>query len=89
MTFLPGGRTATIRAGAPLLGIVKAAGLPIGYACRGRGVCLACRLRVEGAQDAPGPAEQALLARIDEPGPWRIACLARVLGDATVQADYW
>ncbi|MCB9546636.1 MAG: (2Fe-2S)-binding protein [Myxococcales bacterium] len=89
VTFLPSGRTAEARAGATLLGVIRGAGLPIGYACRGRGVCLACRVRVTGPLAAPDVAERALLDRIADPGPWRIACLARLAGDATVQADYW
>ena len=89
LTFRPDGATVEAREGATLLAIVRRAGRPIGFSCRGLGVCLACRLRVEGPMAPPSPAEQALLARIDVPGPWRIACLARIAGDVTVQADYW
>ena len=89
ITLLPSGRVVPARPGATLLAVVLGAGMPIGYSCRGRGVCIACRLRVEGEVEPPDDVEQGLIARIAEPGPWRIACLARVAGDATVQADYW
>jgi ferredoxin len=89
ITFLPDGATLEVPAGTRLLAAVLRAGRPIGYSCRGLGVCVACRLRVEGDAAPPDERERALLARIAEPGPWRIACLARIDGDVTVRADYW
>lgn len=100
VTLRPSGHQEPARVGATLLAVVRAAGLPIGFSCRGRGVCLACRLHVEGALAPPDPQEQALLARVAAEveaapldgrpaGGWRIACLARVAGDVAIQADYW
>jgi ferredoxin len=89
ITFLPDGATLEVPRGTRLLGAVLRANRPIGYSCRGLGVCVACRLRVEGEMAPPDERERRLLARVAEPGPWRIACLARVEGDVTVRADYW
>lgn len=89
ITFLPDRQTLEVPRGTRLLAAVLRAGRPIGYACRGLGVCVACRLRVEGPMSPPDDRERALLARLEEPDAWRIACLARVEGDVEVRADYW
>ena len=90
VTFLPDGATLNVPAGTPLLGAVLRAGSPIGYACRGLGVCVACRLRVEGSVSGVTEAEARLLATLEpETGAYRIACLCRVEGDCRVRADYW
>ena len=75
--------------GTPLLALIRRANLPLGLACGARGVCLACKVRVAGPMLPPGVTEAALLTQITEPGPWRIACLARVAGPVEVTADYW
>ena len=89
VTFEPDGQTLEVPAGTPILRAVLRAGRPIGYSCRGAGVCVACRVRVLGTVSPPTPAERALLIRTDEPEGFRIACLARVEGDLSVRADYW
>lgn len=89
VTFEPDGQTLEVRRGTRLLTAVLRAGRPIGYACRGLGICVACRLRVRGAVSPPGDRERALLSKLDDPAAWRIACLARVEGDVRVRADYW
>ncbi len=89
MTFEPDGQTLEVTPGTSLLAAVLRAGRPIGYACRGLGVCVACRLRVEGPLSPVGEAEARLLAALEEPAPYRIACLARIVGDVRVRADYW
>ena len=89
VTFEPDGAVLEVAAGTPLLTAVLRAGRPIGYACRGQGICVACRLRVRGDVSPIDAAEAALLARLDDPGDQRIACLCRVRGDCAVRADYW
>lgn len=94
VTFLPDGQRVDAPAGARLMGLVRQAGRPIGSSCRGRGICIACRLRVDGPMQPPDEAERRLLIQIAEEdgegeGAWRIACLARIAGDVKVRADYW
>lgn len=89
LTFLPDGATLDVPPGTPLLAAVLRAGRPIGYSCRGAGVCVACRLRVEGPVSTPSPTELRLLAGLDAPELYRIACLCKIEGDCTVRADYW
>lgn len=94
VVFEPDGQTIEAPTGARLLGLVLQAGRPIGYACRGRGVCVACRLWVSGPQSPIDPEEAALLAKVSPPhargeARLRIACLARVEGDVRVRASYW
>lgn len=89
VTFLPDGATLEVEPGTRLLAAVLRAGRPIGYSCRGLGVCVACRLQVAGPLSPPGVRERRLLARLEAPHTYRIACLARVLGDVQVRADYW
>ena len=77
-----------------VLGVVLEAGLPIGRACRGAGICLACGVWLEGPQSPIEPAEAALIARRAGPirrgdARWRIACLARIEGDVRIDTDYW
>ena len=80
--------------GRRLLSVIKGSNLPIGYACRGRGVCTACAVWVSGDAGPIGDAESTLLERLDPTeetgrGVQRIACLARVNGDLKIRADYW
>lgn len=89
ITFLPDGQRLEAPANARLMGLVRQAGRPIGASCRGRGICVACRLRVNGPMQPPDEAERRLLMQIEEPGEWRIACLARIAGDVQIRADYW
>lgn len=89
VTFLPDGATLDVPPGTPLLAAVLRAGRPLGYSCRGLGVCVACRLRVEGAVSPVEPEEARLLSGLAEPEAYRIACLCRVQGDCRVRADYW
>lgn len=90
ITFLPDRQQLEVPAGTRLLAAIQRARRPIGLSCRGHGVCVACRVRVEGPMEPIAANEAELLTRIDDPGAWRIACLARVgEADLQVQADYW
>jgi ferredoxin len=89
VTFSRAAPRLEVPAGTTLLAATLRAGRPIGYACRGRGVCVSCRLRVEGDVAPPTPAEVRLLETLPAPAMYRIACLCRVEGDCRVRADYW
>jgi ferredoxin len=92
VTFEPDGAVLEVCPGTPLLAAILRAGRPIGYACRGQGVCVSCRLQVWGAVSPVDAAEAALLARLgpDAQVPdQRIACLVRIEGDVRVRASYW
>ena len=94
VTFLPDGQTLDVPRRRRVLAAVLAADRPIGYACRGLGVCVACRIWVEGPQSPIGEAEERLLGQVEGPhskgaATLRIACLAQIEGAVTVQADYW
>ena len=92
--FQPSGQRHSVRPGTRLLKCVLNAGLPIGYACRGLGVCVACALWVRGEVSEIEAAEAALLHRVDGPHirglfRLRIACFVRIEGGVEVHADYW
>ena len=89
LTFEPSGRTLEVEPGLPLLAAVLRAGLPIGYACRGLGVCTSCRLRVWGELAPPDAAERTLLRRSGAEAGERLACFVRLTADVRVQAGYW
>ena len=94
ITFQPDGETLETPVGSRLLKVVLGTGRPIGYSCRGQGVCTACVLWVSGDVSPISPPEQALLDRLGpshstSEGQQRIACFARINGDVTVRADYW
>lgn len=87
-------RPSRVRRGRKALGVVLERGLPIGRSCRGVGICLACGVWLEGPASPIGPTEAALIARRDGPtargeARWRVACLARIEGDARIDTDYW
>tara|TARA_B100001250_G_C19602148_1_gene701107 strand:- start:254 stop:565 length:312 start_codon:yes stop_codon:yes gene_type:complete len=94
VTFAPSGVTNTVNRGRRLLTVIREAKLPIGYSCRGQGVCTACAVRVIGDLEPANLQETKLIERIEDHAPnqdgaIRIACLARVDSDLTVRADYW
>lgn len=69
-----------VAAGTTLLAALVRAGIPIGRACRGAGVCRSCRLRViAGHQLLTQPTAQEVRWRLapDE----RLACEARIEAD--------
>jgi adenylate cyclase len=75
-----GGRTVRPKAGATLLEISRAAGVPHAAICGGRGRCTTCRVLVlNGADDLPPPnhTEAAALERIGAPPGVRLACQIR------------
>lgn len=87
--FMPSGVRAQAREGETLLQVALRAELDLDPWCGGAGACATCRVVVlagaEGLSPMTNP-ERALLRIVDglTPGA-RLACSARVLGDASVR----
>lgn len=85
-----------MRSGMNLWVFIRKRGHPIGSACSGVGVCAACAVKLTpdstSAHAAASPQndfERQSLERHGHSKDERLACLTRVFGDVTVQADYW
>ena len=93
VTFWPSNETKTVPRGIRLLKTIRAAGYPIGFSCRGQGVCVACVVWVSGEVPEPCPKEIALLQRLEpdhrEGFVRRIACFVHVEDDIALTTDYW
>jgi 2Fe-2S ferredoxin len=92
VTFVPIGRSAAGKGDETLLDVARRAGVPLGNACGGVGICARCRVQlVEGAENlTPRTAIEARVSaerglESDE----RLACQAVVLGNCTVTTPYW
>ncbi len=87
--FLPSGVHAAAREGETLLQVLLRAGIEMDPWCGGAGACATCRVVVQNGTDNLSPmtnAERALLGIVAglTTGA-RLACSARVGGDATVR----
>lgn len=83
--FEVNGTTVEITAndGENLLDVARKANVAIDAPCSGNGVCGKCRIRLlEGALDAP---ENRHLSQEEYASGWRLACCAKVLGDAKIE----
>ena len=94
VTFQPSGQTVRVRQGRQLLAVIREAGLPIGYSCRGQRVCTACAVWVSGAITGPSTEERTLLSKLGErsartDAEFRIACFVHAETDLVVRAEYW
>ncbi|BBH51722.1 2Fe-2S iron-sulfur cluster-binding protein [Fluviispira sanaruensis] len=82
-----------MRGGSNLWVFIRKRGLPIGSACSGVGVCGACHLKVTEKNpqsiSEKNNFEKETLANNQKSPDERLACLCRVSGDITIQADYW
>ena len=90
LLFLPIQKQLSCDATRRLLGLIVSAGLPIGRACEGEGVCGACRVVVY--QDGLDPAsalEAATLARINASPHERLACCARLIDNTSIGCPAW
>ena len=86
------GRTLDAPPGARLFDVLRAAGVPLGAACDGDGICGRCALRVQPAGPPlppPSPAEARTLARQEVAPGERLACFLTVDADLTLHAPYW
>ena len=71
--------------GETLLEALRRRGIPVAAGCSGLGLCGLCRVKVlQGELGEPTPREVELLGRQLE-GGWRLACQAKVMGDASVE----
>jgi len=86
ITFLPSGRSITVRPGTTVLDASRRAGIPIRTRCDGKAACLMCKVTAPfGAGLSPlGDSERRKLAGLDKQGT-RLACQARIVGDAAVE----
>jgi len=83
--FEPVGRRVEGREGQNLLEIARDAGVGIASLCGGQGVCGACRVQVLEGDVTPLTAlEQEAFSEAELADGYRLACLARPLGDVKV-----
>lgn len=67
-------------------------GMPVASSCGGEGVCCKCIVKVLDGRDRLSPIEstEADLREIhDLTRNERVSCQTKVLGDITVDTDYW
>ncbi len=82
--FQPQGRRVPAAAGLSVLELAGRSGIELESACGGKGVCGACRIRVQGPVSEPGAREQECLEPSELAAGWRLACQARVGPGAVV-----
>ena len=85
--FLPADLAVQVARGSFLTAAAARAGVSIVHDCDGQGVCGTCRVRVEegaGSLSPVDPRERLQLGPAVTEG-WRLCCLVRVEGDATVR----
>ncbi|MBE0476042.1 MAG: DUF4445 domain-containing protein [Coriobacteriia bacterium] len=82
--FGEGGPAVRVPVGVTLREAASAAGVTLDAPCGGLGRCGRCRVRVSGAVGPPDPTERSLLIAEELAAGVRLACRARVDGDAVV-----
>lgn len=88
LTFQPMGLTVRISPGTTVLEAALQSELFLRHVCGGNMICTTCRCKVlEGAESLSpiGKNERRLLANLCAPVDTRLACQARVQGDAVVE----
>jgi len=71
-----------------LLAVARRAGVPVGYPCRGEGVCGRCTVEIRAGADRLAPPDErelALLAHVRAPPGRRLACLAEVVAPGPIE----
>lgn len=77
--------TFEVKGGETLLEALRRHGVPVTAGCGGLGLCGLCRVKIlQGELSPPSTREAELLGQQLEKG-WRLACQAKVLGDAEVE----
>ncbi len=84
VTFLPANSSVTVAAGTPVSEAARQAGLRLQSPCGAQGRCGKCRVRARSGLDAPTSVERRALSPAELADGWRLACQARVGGDAQV-----
>jgi len=79
VTFTPDDRSAVVGAGQSLLDAAIAAGVPLAGVCGGRGICQRCWVVVSEGEVVAAPEARAAGGR------QVLACLARAVGDVTLE----
>jgi DNA-binding GntR family transcriptional regulator/uncharacterized 2Fe-2S/4Fe-4S cluster protein (DUF4445 family) len=77
-------RSVTVEQGGLLSGAVIATGLPMEQPCAGRGTCLKCKVIAEGELSPLDDHEMTGLTSAERASHYRLACRARIMGQATV-----
>ena len=62
-------------------------GAPLEVPCGGKGICGKCRVKVTGDLSAPSERERDHLTKAELADGWRLACMCRVYGEATVEVQ--
>jgi len=84
VTFEPDGTEVFVPAGTLLSKAAAAAGMPVENPCGGVGTCAKCRVIVAGGCEAPDTSERRRLSEEDIAAGVRLACRAKVIGEANV-----
>jgi uncharacterized 2Fe-2S/4Fe-4S cluster protein (DUF4445 family) len=84
VTFEPTGDRVEVAEGVTLRAAAALAGVSLPTPCGGLGACGGCAVSVAGSMNEPGPDERALLSKEALESGVRLACRARVRGDAVV-----
>ncbi|HEY5275730.1 MAG TPA: ASKHA domain-containing protein [Coriobacteriia bacterium] len=84
VTFEPSGDRVEVAAGVTVLAAAALAGVSLAAPCGGIGACGGCAVQPSGSLEPPGADERVLLSLEALTRGVRIACRARVSGDATI-----
>lgn len=86
VTFLPSRESVSVAADTTLLDAAAAAGLPLEAPCGGQGRCGKCLVKGAAGLSEPTDIERRVLSPSQMGEGWRLACQARVTGEAEVLA---
>lgn len=86
ITFLPEGKTVSVRSGTTLLAAAHQAGVAVRSRCSGMAGCLMCKVKVldPGAVSAANDAERRKMGA-EQPDGLRLACQTKALHDCAVE----
>ena len=68
------------------------AGRPVASSCGGDGICAKCKVQIiEGIENLTPASffEQERLVMNNIPENYRLSCQCKILGDVTVDTNYW
>jgi 2Fe-2S ferredoxin len=90
VSFHPLQRAIDVAPGTTVLQAARAAGVPLGAACDGDGICGACAVRVlDGRAGREGALERRTKLANGVAADLRLACLIPARGDLRVTTAYW